>query len=137
MSYLLDTNICVAIIRRKPSTVLERLTQQTPGSVAVSSITVAELTYGVEKSAKPEQNRIALEQFLLPLAIIDFDHAAAAAYGDIRVHLERQGLPIGAMDLLIGAHAQSTNRILVTNNTREFARIPHLQLENWLEEPTS
>ena len=91
----------------------------------------------MEKSAKPEQNRIALEQFLLPLDIIDFDHQAAEAYGHIRVQIEREGLPIGAMDFLIGAHARSTNHILVTNNMREFARIQHLQLGNWLEEPRS
>ncbi len=131
MNYLLDTNICVAIIRQKPKHVLDRLTRQTPGTVGVSAITVAELAYGVTKSAQVEQNRAALEQFLLPLDVLDFDQDAAAAYGDIRTHLERQGMPIGSMDLLIGAHALSASRILVTHNTNEFARIPGLTLEDW------
>jgi len=132
MNYLLDTNICVAIIRRKPKQVLDRLTRQTLGTVAVSAITVAELAHGVTKSAHVEQNRAALEQFLLPLDVLDFDQDAAAAYGTIRTLLERQGPPIGSMDLLIGAHALSASRILVTHNTDEFARIPGLTLEDWL-----
>lgn len=131
MNYLLDTNICVAIIRRKPKHVLERLTRQTPGTVGISVITVAELAYGVTKSAQPEQNYSALEQFLLPLDILDFDQVAAAAYGNIRSHLERQGMSIGGMDLLIGAHALRASRILVTHNTNEFTRIPGLTIEDW------
>lgn len=93
--------------------------------------------FGIEKSAKPEQNRAALDQFLLPLDILDFDSEAAKVYGDIRAYLERQGLPIGGMDVLIGAHARSRSCILVTNNTREFARIPHLQIEDWFEQSPS
>lgn len=132
MMFMLDTNICVAVIRRKHRPVIRRLTQQTPGTVSISSITVAELTYGVAKSTRPEQNRAALQQFLLPLDVLDFGLEAAEAYGDIRAYLERQGLPIGGMDILIGSHALSTNCILVTDNTREFARIPNLRVENWL-----
>jgi tRNA(fMet)-specific endonuclease VapC len=130
--YLLDTNICIAIIRRKPQQVLQRLTQQVLGTVGISSITVAELHYGVAKSTQPSQNMAALEQFLLPLDLLDFDMAAAAAYGAIRADLERRGLPIGAMDLLIAAHGLSANRIVVTHNTSEFARVPGMQIEDWL-----
>jgi tRNA(fMet)-specific endonuclease VapC len=132
MIYLLDTSICVALIRRNAPPVLERLKAERPGTVGVSSLTVAELAYGVARSARPEQNQAALEQFLLPLEILDFDMRAALAYGRIRRALERRGLPIGSMDLLIGAHALSANLTLVTNNTREFARIEGLALEDWL-----
>lgn len=130
--YLLDTNICVAIIRQKPPAVLQRLTQQPLGTVALSSITVAELAYGVAKSSRPSHNQAALEAFLLPFDVLDFDLQAALVLGQIRVALERQGLPIGGMDLLIGAHALSLNRTLVTHNTREFERIPNLVIDDWM-----
>lgn len=135
MTYMLDTSICVAIIRRKPKQALDRLTRQPPGAVSISSITVAELAYGVTKSTQPARNRAALEQFLLPLDILDFGYTAANTYGAIRTHLGRQGLSIGGMDLLIGAHALSASLILVTHNTSEFARIPGLSLEDWLADP--
>lgn len=131
MSFLLDTNMCIYLIKRRPPIVLRRFSRYSPGEVAISSITVAELHFGVEKSQYPERNRQALESFLLPLAIAPFDHDAAAAYGRIWATLERQGTPIGALDLLIAAHALCLNCILVTNNEREFARVPELRVENW------
>lgn len=131
MRYLLDTNICIYIIKRKPPEVLERLTSLDPEEVGVSSITVAELEYGVAKSSRPRQNRDALINFLAPLQILAFDDEAARHYGDIRVHLEKAGKPIGAMDLLIAAHARSLSLTLVTNNEKEFSRVPGLVVENW------
>jgi len=132
MNYLLDTDICVAIIRKRPAQVLVRLQQQPPGSVGVSAITVAELAVGVAKSAQPEQNAAALDQFLLPLDVYPFDFSAAQMYGHTRALLEQQGIPIGSMDLLIAAHALRLGHIVVTHNTRHFARIPNIQLEDWL-----
>lgn len=134
MKYMLDTNTCIGTIRQKPTRLLEKIVQFVPGEIGVSAITVAELTYGAQKSNFPAKNLAALEQFLLPLEIADYDHAAAIAYGKIRAELERAGQPIGAMDMLIGAHALSLNIVLVTNNTREFQRIPNLKLEDWITE---
>jgi tRNA(fMet)-specific endonuclease VapC len=135
MNHLLDTNICISIIRKKPRIVLQRLSAATVGSVGISAITVAELAYGVQKSQSIEQNQQALEQFLLPLLIVDFDFQAALTYGSIRAELERNGKPIGAIDTIIGAHALSLGVTLVTNNTKEFQRIPDLLLEDWSIEP--
>jgi tRNA(fMet)-specific endonuclease VapC len=134
MKYLLDTNICIALIRQKSPALLRRLISQPPGDVGISSITLAELVYGVEKSTQIEQNKVALQQFLLPLELCDFDPQAAWVYGKIRVGLERTGQPIGAMDMLIAAHAISLDAILVTNNVREFQRINGLVLEDWISE---
>ena len=132
MHYLLDTNICIYIIKKHPIKVLNRLRQQSVGEVAVSSITLAELEYGADKSSRPEQNRNALLSFLSPLEILAFDEMAALHYGEIRAYLEKTGKIIGAMDMLIAAHARSISLTLVTNNTKEFSRIPNLNLENWV-----
>lgn len=110
---------------------LKRFSKITPEAIAVSNITVAEMYYGIAKSAKPNQNTIAWEEFLLPLKIIDFDKNDARIYGKIRYELEKRGKIIGAMDLLIGAQALSRNLILVTNNEKEFNRIEGLKIENW------
>lgn len=134
MNFLLDTNTCIYLIKKKPLEVLQRFNTYTVGDIGISSITAAELYFGVQKSQHPVQNQRALEQFLLPLAIVEFNSAAAAAYGSIRASLEQQGMPIGALDTLIAAHAVSLGLILVTNNTREFARIPELKLENWAKD---
>lgn len=131
MRLLLDTNICIYVIKRKPPEVLERFNQHDVGNIAISSITVAELRYGVEKSQQVARNARALNQFLLPLIIVDFDDDAAETYGRIRAQLERQGSPLGPLDTLIAAHALSLNLTLVTNNTREFARVPGLTLQDW------
>jgi len=134
MKYLLDTDICILLIRQKSARVLQRLITQQPGQVGISSITLAELAYGAEKSAQVEQNRAALQQFLLPLELADFDQPAALAYGKIRAGLERAGQVIGSMDLLIAAHALSLGAILVSNNQREFQRVNGLLMEDWLSE---
>jgi tRNA(fMet)-specific endonuclease VapC len=132
MRFMLDTNICIYIIKRKPLQVLNKLRKCTIADVGISSITLSELEYGVAKSTKPTQNREALSNFLAPLEIIPFDDRAAFHYGEIRAYLERKGQPIGAMDMLIASQARSLSVTLVTNNTREFERIPKLSLENWV-----
>lgn len=134
MKYLLDTNICIHIIRKQPSELLDHLTHQKVGDVGVSVITVAELQHGVAKSQSPEKNQAALEHFLMPLAIADFGYEAAIVYGPLRASLERRGTPIGSMDLLIAAHAVSLDTILVTNNVKEFKRIPNLEIEDWVKD---
>jgi tRNA(fMet)-specific endonuclease VapC len=131
MKYLLDTNICVHLIRHRPPRLLQKLTSLPVGEAGVSSITVAELQYGVRKSSRPEQNADALAMFLSPLPIADFDYGAAEAYGSIRAHLEGGGVPIGPLDTLIAAHAVSLDAVLVTNNLGEFSRVPRLRVEDW------
>lgn len=133
MGYLLDTNICIYIIKKKPDSVLKRLGQIPLGEIGISSITVAELDYGARKSANPEKNLSALDQFLLSFEIFSFDYNASSEYGKIRSALERKGTPIGPLDTLIAAHAKSLNYILVTNNESEFRRVEHLEVENWVE----
>ncbi|MEO1209020.1 MAG: type II toxin-antitoxin system VapC family toxin [Cyanobacteria bacterium J06638_20] len=133
MQYLLDTNICIYLIKQKPHKVLARFQNLSLSDIGVSSITIAELEYGVYKSQQQEKNRGALMQFLIPLEIVEFEPAAATSYGAIRSDLERRGLVIGSMDMLIAAHALSLGVTLVSNNTREFSRIPNLSLENWAE----
>ena len=131
MRRLLDTNVCIHIIRRRPPEVLSNFERFEVGEVGVSSVTVAELSYGAEKSSRPEQNREALSRFLLPLEVVAFGPEAAAAYGRIRVALERAGTPIGPLDTLTAAHAISLGVTLVTNNVREFERVPNLDVEDW------
>ena len=131
LTHLLDTNICVAVIRSRSPRVLARLQTMTPGSVGVSIITVSELEFGAAKSQNPQRNRMALAQFLLPLEIADYDSTAATHYGDVRARLEKIGTPIGPLDTLIAAHARSLNTTLVTNNVSEFRRVPGLKVEDW------
>ena len=131
MRLMLDTNICIYLIKQKPPEVLARFDDYAVGDIAVSSITAAELWFGVRKSQQPERNQRALEQFLLPLAVVDFDQAAAETYGRVRAALERQGRPLGPLDMLIAAHALSQQLTLVTNNAGEFERVPDLLVENW------
>jgi len=132
MKYVLDTNICIYIIKRKPESVIQKFTSLVIGNIGVSSVTVAELEYGVMKSSNPENNREALERFLTPLVILDFDYKAAIEYGRIRAELEIAGTPIGSMDLMIAAHVKSLDSIVVTNNEKEFNRVPELKIENWV-----
>jgi tRNA(fMet)-specific endonuclease VapC len=129
---LLDTNICIYIIKRKPEEVLRHFQQYHPGDIGISSITLAELQYGVAKSQARKRNSEALSEFLIPLEILSFDESATQAYGAIRTLLEQQGKTIGAMDLLIAAHAVSLGAILVTNNVKEFKKVPDLTIENWV-----
>ena len=133
MKYLLDTNICIFVIRRKPALVLQRFFQQSPDEVAISSVTLAELRYGADKSTLPAKNHAALHSFLIPISVADFDPLAADQYGKIRAYLERRGTPIGPLDTMIAAHALSLKVTLVTANTSEFSRVPGLACENWTE----
>jgi tRNA(fMet)-specific endonuclease VapC len=133
MKYMLDTDICIALIKRKPSKALKRLGQLSAGDIGISTITLAELRYGIAKSQFAQRNQEALEEFLLPLEIVDFDENAATAYGPVRAVLESAGRPIGPLDTQIGAHALSLDVVLVTDNTTEFRRIKGLQVDNWLE----
>ena len=130
---LLDTNICIHIIKRKPISTLQHFQRYQPGDIGISAITLAELQYGVAKSQAQQRNQDALDEFLIPLEVLPFSDSATHAYGQIRASLERQGKIIGANDLLIAAHALSLDALLVTNNTREFERVSDLQLANWVE----
>jgi tRNA(fMet)-specific endonuclease VapC len=132
MKVMLDTNICIYLIKQQPPTILERFLAHPVGDIGISSITAAELAYGVNKSRHTTKNRHALEQFLAPLEVAAFDQVAAWAYGRIREQLEVKGTPIGSMDMLIAAHALSLGVRLVSNNLREFRRVPGLRLDNWL-----
>jgi len=131
MKLLLDTNICIYIIKQQPAAVLQHFLEYEVGDIGISSITLAELRYGVAKSTHQDRNAKALDEFIIPLEVVPFDAEAAHLYGEIRATLERTGTPIGAMDLLIAAHALALGIPLVTNNTREFARIPELNIINW------
>ncbi|MBW1892301.1 MAG: type II toxin-antitoxin system VapC family toxin [Deltaproteobacteria bacterium] len=133
MKFILDTNTCVYIIKRKPLDVIERFNQIKISQIGISSITLSELLYGVSKSSKPEQNQIALTQFVAPLEILPYGDEAAQYYGVLRAYLEKQGTPVGSLDMLIAAHALSTDCILVTNNEKEFIRIPNLKINNWIK----
>ncbi len=131
MKFMLDTNICIYLIKRQSKRIIENLKKHTAGEVGISTITLAELQYGVAKSQHRKQNRIALEEFVLPLEIASFDEKAAETYGLIRSQLEKTGKPIGSLDTLIGAHALCLGATLVTNNVREFERIKNLKVMDW------
>ena len=131
MKYMLDTNICIYLIKKKPQAVIERLEQTDISQVCISSITLSELEYGVSKSMRPVQNKMVLFEFLTPVEVAYYNDVAAQKYGALRALLEKRGAPIGSMDTLIAAHALSLESILVTNNEREFGRIPELKVENW------
>lgn len=132
MKYLLDTNICIYIIKKKPEEVIKRFLKMKPDSIGISSITVSELYYGVAKSTKPNENTIALEQFILPLTVINYNKEDSISYGKLRARLEQKGKLIGAMDMLIAAQALNRDLILVTNNEREFKKVEGLSTENWV-----
>jgi len=131
MEFMLDTNICIYLIKRKPPDVIERFYQTDVSQIGISAITFSELIYGVSKSSKPEQNQWALMQFVAPLEILPYGDEAALYYGSLRVHLEKLGMPVGSLDMLIVAHALSIGCTLITNNEKEFARIPNLKIDNW------
>jgi len=133
MKYLLDTNICIYLIKNKPTSVITKFNEHSVGDIGVSTITVAELTYGVNKSQRQAQNQEALLQFLSPLISSEFDANAAFSYGQIRAELESQGSPIGSLDTLIAGHAVSLGVTLVTNKEKEFRKVPKLAVENWVE----
>ena len=131
IKYMLDTNMIAYAKNRRPEVVLERLMQHDPSEICISSITMAELEYGVHNSSKPEQNRTALMMFLSGITILPFDSDASFEYGKIRYALKSKGILIGGNDLLIAAHAKSLGLTLVTHNTREFSRVEGLSIEDW------
>jgi len=131
MHYMLDTNICIYLIKQKPPEVLRHFHRHAVGDIGISAITLAELRYGVSKSMHAEKNCQALEEFVLPLEIGDFDERAAEEYGRIRADLEKAGKPIGAMDMLIGAHARALGATLVTSNMKELKQIKGLKVIDW------
>lgn len=133
MRYMLDTNICIYVIKHKPKIVFQRLKAIDPEDVCVSTVTYAELVHGVEKSAAVEKNRLALSMLLANIEILDFDVDAANCYGKIRADLEKKGTPIGPLDMMIAGHAQSLGYTVVTNNVKEFSRVSNLEIENWAE----
>lgn len=129
--FLLDTDTCITLIRGKGASILAVMRRHDVGDVGISSITAAELYAGVFKSAAPERNRVALIEFMAPLEVLPFDADAAVHYGKLRADLESRGVPIGAMDMLIAAHATAIGATVVTQNTREFRRVRNLKVENW------
>ena len=133
MKYMLDTNICIEIIRKKPAKIFERLKKIDPSDVCVSSVTYSELVYGVEKSQEVERNRLALSLLFSHIYISDYDVSAANDYGMIRAELEKKGTPIGPLDSMIAAHARSLGCVIVTNNEKEFSRVSGLKVENWVK----
>jgi len=132
MMYMLDTNVCIDMIRRPASRVFGHIQQLEPGDIAISTITLAELECGVHKSSNPARNAQLLIGVCSVLEILPFDNNAAAAYGMVRSQLESKGVSIGPLDNLIAAHALSLGITLVTHNMREFKRIKGLSLENWI-----
>ena len=133
MIYMLDTNICIYAMKKKPEKVLQRLKSELDNGVCISSITLAELEYGMKHSSNPAKNEQALLRFLVPFSVLPFGAAAASEYGEIRAYLQSQGTPIGPLDMLIAGHARAEKLILVTNNAREFERVPGLEIENWAD----
>ncbi len=132
MNFLIDTNICIYIMNKRPPEVIQKFKNIEIGQVGISSITVSELQYGVSKSKLREQNSKRLEEFLTPFQILPYDEDASKYYGEIHSQLESKGLIIGPLDLLIAAHALSQDLVLITNNEKEFKRIPLLKIENWV-----
>lgn len=131
LKYMLDSNIAIYVIKRRPIAALEKF-NQCASQMCVSSITVAELIHGAEKSQNSQQAFAVVEDFLSRLSILDYDYAAAGHYGDIRANLGQKGTPIGVNDLHIAGHARSAGLILVSNNLREFERVDGLRLANWV-----
>lgn len=131
MNYLIDTNICIYIMNQRPLEVINKFKTTELGQIGVSTITVSELYYGVAKSQHQKQNARRVEEFLTPFEILSYDDNASRYYGAIRSQLEAQGKVIGPLDMLIAAQALSKDLILVTNNEKEFQRIPSLKIENW------
>jgi tRNA(fMet)-specific endonuclease VapC len=126
MKWMLDTDTCIALIKRQPPNLIKRLQAKAVGDVGISSITLAELRFGVSKSARRQQNQAALD-------VAAFDELAADSYGDVRAELESNGTPIGPLDTLIAGHGLSLNVVLVTHNMREFRRITGLRIDDWLK----
>jgi tRNA(fMet)-specific endonuclease VapC len=133
MKLMLDTNTCIALIKRKPIHALQKFSEYQLGDIGISTVTLAELRYGVSRSLHQAKNQSALDAFTLPLEIATFDESAAVAYGTLRALLEKKGTPIGPHDTMIAAHAISMGAVLVTNNLREFNRVPELKVVDWID----
>ena len=133
MTYMLDTNICIYAMKKKPEKVLQRVREELGGGLYISAITLAELEYGMKHSTNPAKNEQALLRFLLPFSVLPFGPDAASEYGAIRDYLQAQGTPIGPLDMLIAGHAKAEGAIFVTNNVREFQCVPGLEIENWAD----
>jgi tRNA(fMet)-specific endonuclease VapC len=133
IKYLLDTNICIYIMNRRPIEIIHKFKQFNVGDIGISTITISELQYEAVKSNNPKLNIQRVEGFLAPLEILPYDHNAANFYGEIRHNLETKGEVIGSLDILIAAHALSNDIILVTNNEKEFQKVNHLRIENWIK----
>jgi len=131
MRYLLDTNVCVDYLNGRFPNVTERIRRSSPENLCVSSVVVAELRYGADRSSSRHRNHRRLDELTAEIACVDFDLLAASTYGKVRAALEAQGSPIGANDMLIAAHALSLGLVLVTDNRREFERVEGLEIENW------
>lgn len=129
---MLDTCICIYTIKKHPENVIRKFQEELPEGLCISSITLAELCHGVQKSSKPKENQANLALLLTCLTVIPFDDKAANEYGKISADLQKKGPPIGTMDMLIAAHAKSLELTLVTNNIREFAGVNGLELDNWI-----
>lgn len=129
--YLLDTNICIFAINKKSPKLLAKLKNQTRRGIYISSLTVAELEFGVQNSQRPENNRLALLRFLSIFDILNFDSCDAVDYGHLKVKLKRKGQIIGPIDMLLAAQALNKSMTFVTNNVSEFARIDELKIEDW------
>jgi tRNA(fMet)-specific endonuclease VapC len=132
LRYMLDTNFCIRVIRNRPESIREQFDRRSD-ELCISTITLAELMFGAEKWARPEDNRAAVQNFSARLEVVPFSDVAAAHYGSIRADLERRGCVAGVHDMLIGAHARSEGFVVVTSNVGEFARMLGLQVENWGE----
>ena len=130
--YMLDTDVCITIIKNRPGPMRIRLCRLSPDEVGISSIVTAELWFGVALSQKKKQNQAALKDFLDYATILNWPYEACPIYGQIRTVLQKKRTPIGAMDMLIASHALLLDAILVTNNTKKFSRVPDLKIENWL-----
>lgn len=131
LRYMLDTDTCIYVMKRLPPGLSERF-NTLAGELCMSCMTLAELHFGAEKSARRVDNLRELENFAARMEVLPFTTAAAAHYGQLRAHVERAGTPVGSFDLLIGAHARAEGLIVVTNNVREFARLPGIQVETWI-----
>ncbi|MEC4590152.1 MULTISPECIES: type II toxin-antitoxin system tRNA(fMet)-specific endonuclease VapC [Nitrospirillum] len=133
LRYMLDTNVCIRVLRDRPPAARARFNAAGPGGLCISTVTLAELFHGAAKSTQPTQNRDKVERLIARLEVLPFDDDAASHYGDIRVDLERRGCLIGPYDLMIAAHARSQGLVVVTGNLREFRRVDGLRCEDWLD----
>lgn len=131
LKYMLDTNICIFTLKNKPEAVREAFNRH-HGQLCISTVTLMELIYGAEKSAVPERNLAVVEGFAARLEVLNYDSHAAAHSGQLRAELARAGTPIGPYDQMIAGHARSVGLVLVSNNLREFQRVPGLRVEDWL-----